>query len=287
MSPHPRRFRERDLLLTTAAALALALTACAGDDDPEAASASTSPTPTASTASEAPTELPPAGTVDTADGGKIFYSCRGSGEPAMLLEAGSDSAGSEELMFTILEPLGEHTKVCTYDRPGTGQSLAPPAHRRTLDDACAVQDQVADALELAPYVLFGTSGGGNIAIGCARRHPERIAGLVLAEAYHDSPQMMRAFQRKEGWTWRSNVEHLDWIAITDELDQMEMPIGEFPVLVLSASDADKGNDENQAYWLDLSPTSRQQVIKGGHGLDYDNRDAVVREMLDLLEAVRT
>jgi pimeloyl-ACP methyl ester carboxylesterase len=265
---------------------ALGLGAACGDDPSEAdpgERSSVSPTPSAS-----PTELPPAGMIQTAAGGSIHYQCSGSGEPAMLLEAGSDSAGSEELAFTILEPLGEHTRVCTYDRPGTGQSDPPPDFRRNLDDACEVQDQVIAALELStPYVLAGTSGGGNLVIGCARRHPERVAGLVVMEGYHDDPQMMREFKRREGWSWRTNVEHIDYIDTTDELDQMKMPIGDFPVLILTATDADKGNVANQAYWLRLSPTSRQAVIEGEHSLDYSNRDGVVRETLKLLELARS
>lgn len=287
MSPHPRRRRPRGPATVFVGVLLLtaALTAC-GDDDPDADSTST--TSASADASTPPTELPSAGTIETEAGGTIAYSCRGEGTPAILIEAGSDSAGTQEMGFTVLEPLGEQTRTCTYDRPGTGGSPDLPDRRRTLDDACRVQSEVIDALQIpAPYILAGQSGGGGLVIACAQRHPDRIAGLMVIEGYHDSPQMMRDYQREEGWTWETNVEHLDYLDITDELDQMAMPIGEFPVVILTATDADKGNVANQAYWLDLTLSARQVVVAGSHDLVEDNRDAVVREMGKLLEAART
>lgn len=37
-----------------------------------------------------------------------------------------------------------------------------------------------------------SSGGGNLDIGCASRHPERVAGLVTIDSYHDDPKDLRA-----------------------------------------------------------------------------------------------
>jgi pimeloyl-ACP methyl ester carboxylesterase len=64
---------------------------------------------------------------------------------------------------------------------------APPSIDRMADD-------VADALDRAgatgPVVVCGVSMGGYVALGFARRHPERLAGLVLADtrAEPDSPE---------------------------------------------------------------------------------------------------
>ena len=61
-----------------------------------------------------------------------------------------------------------------------------------------------------------------------------------------------------------------------------MPIGKFPVLVISASNADPGGAKNQRYWLALSPRSRQVVLRGGHNLHFEVPDKVAAEMLKVL-----
>lgn len=76
---------------------------------------------------------------------------------------------------------------------------------------------------------------------------------------------------------------MDGVDISDELDGLDMPIGSFPVLVLSATDADPGNVQNQKHWLGLSSDSRQVVVEGGHNLHFDNPDVVVSETLVMLD----
>jgi len=260
----------------TVVAFAALVNAC-GDSPGSTAEQSDTPS-----VSPSPTER--AGTLETDSGGTINYACAGKGSPAILLEAGSDSAGTQQYSSPLINPLAERTTVCTYDRPGTGLSTDLPDHRRTLDDVCGVQDEVIDALAITtPYVLVGQSAGGNMVIGCAQRHPDRLAGLVVVEGYHDDPREMRKWQREEGWTWRENPEHLDYINMTDELDGLHMPLGVFPVLILTATDADEGNVKNQRYWLGLSPNSRQVVVEGGHDLHDDNPESLAAETLTLLD----
>ena len=221
------------------------------------------------------------GTIETKSGGTIHYACAGGGSPTVLMEAGG-GAGTQEFS-ALTDPLAERTRACTYDRPGSGQSHDVPNHRRTLDDLCQVQDEVIEALAIpAPYVLLGQSFGGNIVIGCAERHPDRVAGLEIVESAHDDPQQVRKWAKDEGWTWQGNADHVDGVAIADELDMLNMPIGAFRVLVLSATDADPGNVQNQKHWLGLSSDSRQVVVEGGHNLHVDNPDVVVSETLAML-----
>ena len=98
--------------------------------------------------------------------------------------------GTDDYHAAFLDPLVAETAVCTYDRPGTGTSDPLPHRRRTMRDLCVVQDQVVATLPLrdGPYVLVGRSGGGNLNVGCAARHPERVAGLVTIDSYHDDPK---------------------------------------------------------------------------------------------------
>jgi pimeloyl-ACP methyl ester carboxylesterase len=63
------------------------------------------------------------------------------------------------------------------------------------------------------------------------------------------------------------------------LEEMRKPIGRFPVLVISASNADPGGVKNQRYWLALSPRSRQVVLPGSHNLHFELPDQVTAQML--------
>ena len=268
------------ILAPIAAAALLALAGCADSDGSPAGTdePSESPSPTKPSAGTERRD-----TIETAAGGTINYLCAGEGSPAILLEAGSDSSGIDAYWPALIKPLAARTTVCTYDRPGTGLSSGAPNRRRTVDDFCQVQDQVIEALDIAaPYVLLGQSGGA-MTLGCAQRHPDRVAGLVLVEGYHDDPRKARAWQKEEGWTWRDNPERFDGIDIVDELDAIRMPIGSFPVLVISATDADPGNVENQRYWLGLSPNSRQVVVKGSHDLQADNPQKIAAQTIALLD----
>lgn len=219
---------------------------------------------------------PRSGALTLASGESVYYWCAGEGSPGVLLEAGTDSGGIDAYPAAFVDPLVAETTVCTYDRPGTGSSDPPRHRRRTMRDLCSVQDQVVAKLPLrTPYVLVGQSGGGNLNIGCAARHPGRVAGLVTIDSYHDDPEDLRA----EGFVWTGNPELVDYVDYSEELDSLRRPIGDFPVLVISATQADPGGEKNQSYWLRLSPHSQQVAIEGPHDLQEAAPERVVTEIL--------
>lgn len=257
----------------------LLLAACGGGASDEAG---TSEQGSSEVASASPSENErDSGTLMLSTGESVSFWCAGEGSPAVLLEAGTDSGGTDAYPAAFTDPLIARTKVCTYDRPGTGTSDPAPHQRRTMDDLCAVQDEVVSKLSLSgPVFLVGQSGGGNLDIGCAARHPATIAGLVTIDSYHDDPRDLRA----EGFSWTDNPEFVDYVDYSQELDELQMPIGDFPVLVVSATEADPGGPENQRYWLQLSPNSRQVVVEGPHDLQETAPEQVVAEILDVLPA---
>lgn len=264
--------------MTVAALLLVA--ACGTGPSDQSETNDTAETGSPASRSPSPGE-PRAGSIKLGSGGSVDYWCAGEGGPAVLVEAGTDSGGIESFPAAFLDPLVAETTVCTYDRPGTGTSDPAPHRRRTLRDLCAVQDKVIEALQLpTPYVLVGQSGGGNLDIGCASRHPNRMAGLVTIDSYHDEPQELR----DEGFAWTDNPEYVDYIDYSEELDTLNMPIGGFPVLVISATEADPGGEKNQRYWLGLSPHSRQVIIEGPHDLQDVAPEEVATEIRELLSS---
>lgn len=267
--------RRRIAIVGVTVAVVFALSGCTDGASPASNSESSPPPTTSATAKQGTLEF---------DGTSVAYSCRGEGSPAVILEAGTDSAGTQSFPPAFVEPIAEVTTVCTYDRLGTSAgSDDPPDRSRGLADLIEVLDGVLDALESEPpVVVAGQSGGGNIAIAYAEAHPDRVAALVTIEAYHDDPAMMTAMQAEEGFTWEDNPEHMDWVQASVEQDAYVMPFGEFPVLVISATQADEGGVENQAHWLQISPNSEQVEVDGPHDLQSTNPEETSAPIVDLV-----
>ena len=204
----------------------------------------------------------------------------------IFLEAGDDTGGTQAYGPAIMDPLAEHTTTCTYDRPGTGTSDPARGRRRTLHSYRTDFSAFLQATKLpGPYLLVGQSGGGNLLISYASAHPHDVAGLVLIETYHDDPvRLAKEFDPFDPTT--ATGEKFDTLANVRLLDNLALPLGTFPVLVMTATDADPGNEENQAYWLGISPDSRQVVITGSHNLHDDDPTRVTKEIIRMLEDSR-
>lgn len=255
-------------------ALMLLVVGCGGDAEQKSPAAPTNSS--RGTASSSSSPAVDEGDLTLASGAAVFYRCTGHGAPAVLLEAGG--AGTQEFGSLFVDPLATAHRVCTYDRLGLGSSDPAPDRKRTVDDLCDVEDQVRRGLDLDdPAVLAGQSAGANQVIWCAARRPRAVASLVSIEGYHDDPAELAAEFGKG--SWRGTPEHVDWAQGAAMLERMRKPIGKFPVLVISASDADPGGVENQRYWLALSPRSRQVVLQGGHNLHFEVPDQVTAQML--------
>lgn len=113
--------------------------------------------------------------------------CRslGSGGPVLFFLHGSFlSMRSWRLVF---EPLAERYSVIAIDRPAFGSTARPlPVPGKPNPYSPEGQaDLVAALLEKLGHpqaVLVGNSTGGTIALLTAIRHPQRVSGLVLADA---------------------------------------------------------------------------------------------------------
>ena len=110
-------------------------------------------------------------------GTEIKYEVRGSGPLLLLLHA-------FPLGMFMWDPqadaLSETHRVARFDARGFGGSALggePFTMERIADDAAAV----LDALAVEKAVVGGCSMGGYAALAFARRHPRRLAGLVLQD----------------------------------------------------------------------------------------------------------
>ncbi len=99
------------------------------------------------------------------------------GAPAVMLLHGW-TATADLNFFRCYAPLGEHFRVLAFDHRGHGRGLRSRRAFR-LEDCADDVIAVADALGVERVVAFGYSMGGAVAQLVWRRHPERVAGLVL------------------------------------------------------------------------------------------------------------
>ncbi|MFY9350189.1 MAG: alpha/beta hydrolase [Sphingobium sp.] len=125
--------------------------------------------------------LKPGELIEIAPGRRLNLRCEGSGSPTVILEAGH---AFPSLSWRDVQPaLARITCTCAYDRAGLGFSDPGPMPR----SADAIVDDLAALLVKAhlpgPYILVGSSLGGQTVRLFAFRYPARVAGLVLVDPY--------------------------------------------------------------------------------------------------------
>jgi len=105
--------------------------------------------------------------------------CTGSGSPTVVFEAG----GSGDMLdWRVMQPLvAKHTRVCSYDRAGSGFSDIGPPPRDADAIASDLHTLLARATIRRPFILVGHSDGELYARVYADRYLGDVAGLVFVE----------------------------------------------------------------------------------------------------------
>lgn len=99
--------------------------------------------------------------------------------------------GRLEQWAPVLHRLGPGLAGVVFDLPGHGESDPPADGDLSVPALSASIGAVAAALGLRRFFLVGHSLGGLVAIDYAGRHPDRIAGLLLADANGDLSRLPR------------------------------------------------------------------------------------------------
>ena len=100
------------------------------------------------------------------------------GVPLVLLHG----LGNEAHLWDDFVPsVAPHYRVLALDQRGHGDSDWDPEGRYDADAMADDLEAVLEALEIDRLVLLGFSMGGRVAMTFAGRHPERLAGLVIAD----------------------------------------------------------------------------------------------------------
>jgi pimeloyl-ACP methyl ester carboxylesterase len=146
---------------------------------------------------------PAPGQIYVVNGYKMHLWCTGEGSPTIILEAG---AGDDSLVWGKVKPgLSKTTRVCSYDRAGTGWSEPQPGPR----DSDHIVEQLHGLLQAAditgPIILMGHSIAGMHMRGYVTRYPQNVQGIVFVDGstpmqQDHFPQELRAKMPRLIWT---------------------------------------------------------------------------------------
>ena len=125
---------------------------------------------------------PPPGEMVDVGGYRLHINCVGQGSPTVILESG---LGNMSVDWANVQPeVAKTTRVCAYDRAGTGWSEPGPEPRDPQQIAHELHTLLGNAGIDGPYVLVGQSFGGLYVRMYAARYPKEVEGMVLVDASH-------------------------------------------------------------------------------------------------------
>lgn len=123
---------------------------------------------------------PPPGQLVDVGGYRLHIFCTGSGSPTVVIDAG---LGDWSTMWSWVQPaVAKTTRVCTYDRAGSGWSDAGPLPRNAAHFAKELHALLQNANVPGPYVIVGHSLGGLTARVFAHEYAADVSGIVLIES---------------------------------------------------------------------------------------------------------
>ena len=246
-----------------------------------------------------PAASPTGGRIDVG-GFELAYTCAGEGSPTIVTEAGYDSPGTAA-WFDLTDDLAEISRVCSYDRAGTGTSDARPAAGGLTsgDQATELHALLEGAGIKGPFVLVAHSYGGFVSRLFADAYPDDTAGLVLIESSHEDE--IDAYEELYGRgdpraEWIDGGDLLD-IDATEAALRRARDYGSTPLVVVRAERYEDALDEalwrsTQADLATLSDDSLLVVASGSGHFVMDapprgNPEVVLAAVSAVVDAVRS
>jgi pimeloyl-ACP methyl ester carboxylesterase len=125
---------------------------------------------------------PPPGKLVEVNDHLMHINCIGEGGPTVILESGLGTMSAD--WANVQPEAAKTTRVCAYDRAGTGWSEPGPEPRDPKQISRELHTLLGNAGIAGPYVLVGQSFGGLYVRMYADLYPKEVAGMVLVDASH-------------------------------------------------------------------------------------------------------
>jgi pimeloyl-ACP methyl ester carboxylesterase len=227
-------------------------------------------------------------------GYELAYECVGDGQPTVILEAGLGAAGTSEF-FDFIDRVAGTTRVCTYDRAGTGVSDDRPAGQHVTAALMAEElHRLLDVLKIKlPIVLVAHSYGGMPVRAFEGTYPNDVAGMVLIDV--SSEPEVPVYERLKAGPWIDGTDKIDIHATVRELHAAG-DLGDMPLIVVTAgiiedewlATVPKLAARAQVRLADLSSNAIHVVASdSGHFVHRDAPDVVLAAIEQVVEAARS
>jgi pimeloyl-ACP methyl ester carboxylesterase len=240
------------------------------------------------------------------DGARMHISCAGSGSVTAVLVSGFET--SSDIWDAVAPAVREDTRVCSYDRYGTGSSDPAPRSQTFASQADDLHTVLASIGESGPYLVVGHSFGGPEAVLFAASYRSEVMGLVLVDASpatwptvicavpDDGTPAAAGYQQlcTNISSPSNNAENLDGVAAFGEVVDIGS-LGDLPTVVMTATNHPWGLDDaqntrldaawnaGQDHWLSLSSSARLvPVANTGHNIQSDQPAAVIEQIGQLI-----
>ena len=236
-------------------------------------------------------------------GGKtIHIKCMGTGSPTVILTAGL--GGSTADWREVLPEVARITRVCAWDRPGSGLS-SKSTGRETVAETTADLIAALEASRLeGPFVVAGHSLGAYESLLLKDRSPEAVVGMVLVDP--SIPDQVDRLKKVAPKPLLEDKPVLDPLAISAKLVvDPKRYYGGMPIIVLTSTklpelppgspesaraefaalnaEMHRGHDELAAL---SSRGVRRLVPDSGHYIQFDQPSAVISAIKDVVSATR-
>jgi pimeloyl-ACP methyl ester carboxylesterase len=129
-----------------------------------------------------PEKYPPPGEMVSVGPYRLHLYCTGeaTASPVVVVSPGS---GGNVLDWALVQPeVAKFTRICAYDRYGSGWSFGDPHGQTYQEEANDLHRLLQNAAVEGPYILAGDSYGGAVMQVYASMFPREVVGIVEIDA---------------------------------------------------------------------------------------------------------